>query len=384
MPANNIFHFSHQAMATFFEVYIAGQDEAYSRSAAHAFFREIDRLEKLLSRFDPGSEISMINRLRPGESMPVGVETYECLKAGFELMVATSGAFNLNYRVIEKRKGGQESFEGNNVSAIKISGAGYLAKKEEIRKPKMALKKNNKNENRLEEEAKVEQEEKEKPEEHSQSLFSEPRLMTIVLEEERKQLESKPGIIFNNFSEREIKFWQKLFPLELLEIQGGYLAVRLNVPEADLDLDLGAIGKGYALEKAAQIFADWEISDFLVNAGQSTVYARGEKPWPVAVGGGFDFFKGGKINLLNRALSGSGHEVKGEHIFDPRQKEKKSRQLQAWVWHPSPTLADGLTTAFMVMSLEEIEKYIGSHPELWALVLTRDKKSYLFNKENSF
>lgn len=378
MPANKIFHFSHQAMATFFEVYLAGQDEAYSRSAAQAFFREIDRLEKLLSRFDPGSEISMINRLRPGESLPVGVETFECLKAGFELMIATSGAFNLNYRVIEKRKGNEKTIKSDNGWRGKEVRADNSEKEAEIYEGKIVLKENVESGKRLAEELTEKQRKKDK--ENSHGLSSNFGFMAGVSEDTEGEL-GKSGVrlAFNETSESRIKFWQKLFPLELLEIRGGYFAVRLNVPEADLDLDLGAIGKGYALEKAAQIFSDWGIADFLVNAGQSTVYARGEKPWPVAVGGGFDFFKPGKIYLQNRSLSGSGHEVKGEHIFDPRQKEKKSRQLQAWASHPSPTLADGLSTAFMIMSLEEIAAYCEKHPEVWTLVLSRDKKSYQFN-----
>jgi len=53
-------------------------------------------------------------------------------------------------------------------------------------------------------------------------------------------------------------------------------------------------------------FSLWGIKDFLVSAGGSTVYGSGQKPWPVAVGGGFDFFKPGRIKLNGRALSGSG------------------------------------------------------------------------------
>lgn len=326
MSEKKFHRFSHQAMSTFFEVLIAGQDEIYSRSAAQAFFKEIDRLERLFNRFDPGSEISMINRLKPGEILPVGVETYECLKASFELMVATSGAFNINYRAI-KREAGDKLEELKKIDKMKEKERQNLSEADKI--------KANLN-------------------------------LTDGRESERKN------------------FWLKLFPLELIKTGGRYLAVRLEVPEAGLDLDLGAIGKGYSLEKAAEVFADWEINDFLVNAGQSTVYACGEKPWPVAVGSGFDFFRPGKIYLQGRALSGSGHEVKGEHIFDPWQKEQKSRHLAVWVSHPSPALADGLSTAFMVMSLEEIRAYTEKHPEVWTLVLSRDKNSYLFNAMNIY
>lgn len=300
MAAKPVFRFSHEAMATVFEVFIAGQEEDYSRSAATAFFNEVDRLEGFFSRFDPRSEISQINRLKPGQALPVGFETFECLKLSFELMLQTGGAFNVNFRAV--RNSGERS-----------------------------------------------------PRKSSKRISKRPAA--------RMGLETR----------------KLLFPLELVEQAGGYAAVRLDLPRTALDLDLGAIGKGYALEKAARVFADWDISQFLVSAGGSTVYAGGSKSWPVTIGGGFDFYQPEKIALKNRALSSSGHEVKGEHIYDTRYHRSSSRQLAVWVSHPSPALADGLSTAFMVMSLLEIAEYCRVNPGIWTLVLGRDKKCYRYN-----
>jgi len=70
----------------------------------------------------------------------------------------------------------------------------------------------------------------------------------------------------------------ELFPLELLETQTQYLALRLEGSAYGLDLDLGAIGKGYALEAASNVLAGWEIDSFLANAAESTVLAAGRKP----------------------------------------------------------------------------------------------------------
>ncbi|MBC7349890.1 MAG: FAD:protein FMN transferase [Candidatus Aminicenantes bacterium] len=348
MPAEKVFSFSHQAMGTFFEVFIAGQPENYGREAARAFFREVDRLEDFFSRFDDRSEISRINRLKPGEILPVGLETHESLKLSFQLMVETGGAFNINFRAI---KNWSEAAGGGRASGRKKSDG----IQSEIKPLLPEVKKLRK--------------------ETTATLSQTPSLA----------LRQKPGVSLIPGSARtdkssKLEAYLEFFPLELMEQGGGYLVLRLDVPGAGLDLDLGAIGKGLALEKAASLFSDWEIGDFLVNAGRSTVYARGAKPWPVAVGGGFDFFKPGKIHLLNRALSGSGHEVKGEHIFDPRHRQDRSRHLAVWVSHPSPAVADGLSTAFMVMSLNEIRRYCTDRPEVWTLVLSRDKKSHLFNQ----
>ncbi|MBC7362959.1 MAG: FAD:protein FMN transferase [Candidatus Aminicenantes bacterium] len=379
MPAKKIFRFYHQAMSTFFEVFISGHDETYSRSAAQEFFREIDRLERLLSRFDPGSEISMINRLSPGEGLPLGVETFECLKAGFELMVATGGAFNLNYRVLEKERRKEDLSKAGKSSAQKKEKSGSMVKVKDTDKPGSGQEEKNKNRKNFKK-ATEEMEGQEKPEGQLNNLSSGPNSIIRKLSWGVENSKEDGGAVFAGSSDSETEYWQRIFPLELLEVPGGYLAVRLKVPGAELDLDLGAIGKGYALEKASQIFSEWEISDFLVNAGQSTVYACGKKTWPVALGSSFVFLRNDKIGLRNRALSGSGHEVKGEHIFDPRARVKKARQLQVWMAHPSPTLADGLSTAFMVMSLDEIAAYCQKHAEVWALVFTHDKKSFMFGR----
>ncbi|MGC8747154.1 MAG: FAD:protein FMN transferase [Candidatus Saccharicenans sp.] len=370
-PEEKSFRFRHEAMSTFFEVIISGQDEAYARSAAGEFFREVERLEGFFSRFDDRSEISRVNRLKPGEVLPVGFETYECLKLSFNLMVETGGAFNVNFRAIKNRLAaggwggtydGKKDYELQSELETSVIKARKSKEQNEVEKEKKEDKKNKAGKDEVK---------------SKKNIFVAPAWNVPLKSGPEPWLAKTSGLIGAN-GVTELETYLELFPLELLEQGGGYFLVRMDVQGAGLDLDLGAIGKGLAVEKAAALFLDWEIEDFLVNAGGSTVYGCGQKPWPVAVGGGFDFFKPGKVYLKNRALSGSGHEVKGEHIFDPREKRQQSRHLAAWVSHPSAPWSDALSTAFMVMDLEEIEAFVRNHPELWALVLTRDKKSFQF------
>ncbi len=320
-------------MSTFFELLVAGEKEIYARSAAQAFFKEIDRLERLFSRFDPGSEISMINRLEPGETLPIGIETYECLKTSFELMAATGGAFNINFRAIKNKRAAGGGGSNKSTDETLNSARSGDSQDDKINRAVSKSK-------------------------------------SIAGSQQKQHLEQD--------------LWAELFPLELIETQSQYLALRLEESTYGLDLDLGAIGKGYALEAAAGLLSSWEIDSFLANAGQSTVLARGKEAWPVTVGGGFDFLKPGRASLKDRALSGSGHEVKGEHIYDPRRRQSQSRQLAVWVSHPSPALSDGLSTAFMVMDLEEIEAATAAQPEIWTLVVGRDKNYYWFNRPDDF
>ncbi|MGB9893664.1 MAG: FAD:protein FMN transferase, partial [Candidatus Saccharicenans sp.] len=252
MDKKTIHHFSYPAMGTFFELFIAGQNEDYNWSAAQAFFKEIDRLESFLSSFDQRSEISRINRLKPGELLPIGFETYECLRLSFELMASTGGAFNINYL------------------AIKFSSFPEMVKerlkREEILAEKTEILERSRKEGRLglgpetgrkkvEGDA-AEDKDIEKIEIEGQRFISgenhyklrkvrakglnQWNLITAKPESEARRKTWSMSIAAEVQS--DLDFWRKLFPLELIETESGFVAYRLDVPEAGLNLDLGAIG----------------------------------------------------------------------------------------------------------------------------------------------
>src|SRR5476651_2540020 len=83
-----------------------------------------------------------------------------------------------------------------------------------------------------------------------------------------------------------------------------------------LDFDLGAIGKGFALDRMAEVLGEWECKSFLLVAGGSSVLAGGapaETPgWSCGLG---DDNSPQRYWLKNVSLSGSGLAVKGKHIF---------------------------------------------------------------------
>ena len=64
--------FSHEAMATVYEVYAVHADRQYAAQAAQATFDLVDRLERELSRFRPNSDITRINHLTAGQRTRVG------------------------------------------------------------------------------------------------------------------------------------------------------------------------------------------------------------------------------------------------------------------------------------------------------------------------
>ena len=117
-----------------------------------------------------------------------------------------------------------------------------------------------------------------------------------------------------------------------------------------LRLDLGGIGKGFALEQVREIPVRYGYDKALLCADTSTILAleppHGTHGWPVQLE--FD----GKIETLelaNESVSCSGKSVRGEHIFDTRQHKYVTARDRVYVRMSSPVLADALSTAAMTM-----------------------------------
>lgn len=138
-------------------------------------------------------------------------------------------------------------------------------------------------------------------------------------------------------------------------------------------LDVGGLGKGYALDNVTSILDDWDVKEAVLNGGGSTVLALGRE-WNLGVGGPWGEKVGlTEVSLQNQALSGSGTEVKGAHIVNPKTGEPAKRHLAAWAIHPSAAKADALSTAFMMMAPEKIEKLLKEQPGVTAYVVKQDQ-----------
>ncbi len=141
-----------------------------------------------------------------------------------------------------------------------------------------------------------------------------------------------------------------------------------------VQLDLGGIGKGFALDCMAALLAEWEIESALLQASTSTMLALGppadETGWPIHFGPEHDRRR---ILLAGSAFSASGTAVKGNHIVDPRTGRPAEDAIRCWAGAPTAAVADSLSTAFMVMPDEEIRAYCKRHMEVSATILRLDK-----------
>ena len=68
---------------------------------------------------------------------------------------------------------------------------------------------------------------------------------------------------------------------------------------------------------------------------------------------------------------------KGQHIIDPRIGYPVQRHSAAWAIAPQAAISDALSTAFMVMSIEEIERFCSEHKEVGGLIISRDSNHTL-------
>jgi len=140
-----------------------------------------------------------------------------------------------------------------------------------------------------------------------------------------------------------------------------------------LEFDLGAIGKGFALDSMAELLRDWDCPSFLLVAGGSSILA-GDGPfnalgWSCGLG---EDNSSERFFLTHASLSGSGLAVKGTHILDPRSGKTASRQNRAWVLANTASESDALSTACMVLSELEIENVFAQNDSWLALLETED------------
>jgi thiamine biosynthesis lipoprotein len=156
-----------------------------------------------------------------------------------------------------------------------------------------------------------------------------------------------------------------------------------------MEINLGSIGKGYALDRVAASMRG-RVGNALLNAGASSIYAAGggdrSEGWSVGLRDPRNKNRRlARLRLRDCALSTSGSEEqffehegrRYGHIIDPRSGWPAQRVTSVSVVARSAAISDALATAFFIGGREVVEKYCVANSEVLVIMLERDAKRLL-------
>jgi thiamine biosynthesis lipoprotein len=152
-------------------------------------------------------------------------------------------------------------------------------------------------------------------------------------------------------------------------------------------INLGSIGKGYAIDRAVELVREyWWPTSALIHGGRSSLFALGSPPgrfgarWEIALRNPFrPEAPLGAVRLHDRALGTSGSafqqfECDGRvygHLIDPRTGIPPLGPASVTVLAPTAALADALSTAFFLLGADAAAAYTEAHPGIGVLFVER-------------
>lgn len=164
---------------------------------------------------------------------------------------------------------------------------------------------------------------------------------------------------------------------------------RLVKADPRVQIDLGAVAKGFAVDRLAAVLKAHGVEDFMVEIGGEVVTQGNNpegKPWTVgiikpttedatagivqsvfSIGTGAIATSGNYLNFRKTGGKRVGHTI------DPRTGQPVQRTLlSATVLAPDCATADAYATAFMVLGLDSAKAVVRSRPELEACLIYAD------------
>ncbi|HZC43794.1 MAG TPA: FAD:protein FMN transferase [Acidobacteriaceae bacterium] len=278
---------THPAMGTEYSLYLYAPSRDHAEAIAERVFAEVDRVDTLLSNYQPDSELSRINREAFANEVTTDPETFRFLATCLAWSERSNGAFDVSV--------------GKLMKVWKFFGAsGALPSQEELE------------------------------------------------------------------AARANVGWEKI------RLDPAQRTVRFLA--AEIEMDPGGIGKGYAVDRAVRILREKQIPAALLSAGSSTIYALGAPPgetgWKVQVpcpqpeGGTISTVTLRDTSLSTANLSEKNFVHDGKlygAIMNPRTLWPVEGMLQVTVISKSATDSDALSNALFV-----------SEPEDWLSLLAAE------------
>jgi FAD:protein FMN transferase len=170
--------------------------------------------------------------------------------------------------------------------------------------------------------------------------------------------------------------WQKvaLVPPDRVEFRSSCMAI-----------DLGAIGKGYAVDRAAAVLRSYGIKSALISAGGSTIYAMGSPPgqpaWVVHLrdpSGKLSpevSLSGNSVSTSEQTRDPQHGSAPFGHIIDPAKGVPVRTPYSVSVVAGSATASDALSTTLLLMGPERGKSLVKKLPKVAALWISGQGKS---------
>jgi FAD:protein FMN transferase len=157
------------------------------------------------------------------------------------------------------------------------------------------------------------------------------------------------------------------------------IASTVRFGRRDMRIDLGAVGKGHAVDAAIEILRGHGITSALLHGGTSSVHALGVSPDEIAwrIAWKPDAAAARTFELRDRALSvsavhGKAFEADGRvygHVMDPRTGAPTTAARAVAVVGNASLECDALSTALLVLGADWLAEFGLSFPHVQAVVV---------------
>jgi thiamine biosynthesis lipoprotein len=161
------------------------------------------------------------------------------------------------------------------------------------------------------------------------------------------------------------------------------------LPRAGMAIHVGGIGKGYAVDRAAEILRDRGFDSFMIQAGGDLYAAgrRGDRPWRVGIrdprGPRSRFFAVAEIEDRTFSTSGDYERffvkdgVRYHHIIDPDTGRPARGARSVTVFAPSAVLADALSTGVFILGVSRGLELVEGTEGVGAVIVDADNEVHV-------